>query len=211
MSISYGIEKRFEYESNNATKPFCYKMLKKNNKLGCAGMISMKSCCMLAVAVIIFGVASPSQAMPNFNRFLIHKRSEEPQSTLIAFPRVGRSVSDDEYNMLDDQNAGTRESNGIIESNSPPYLKFGEKSRIHTRSSKGSMMAFPRVGKRSPTNHIATLLSAQGRDYRQGQWSDDQGFKEAVRSNDLYLFLHSMLKEIAKGQHQHALNDIGEY
>ena len=114
--------------------------------------------------------------MPNFNRFLIHKRSEEPQSTLIAFPRVGRSVSDNDYNMIDDQNAETRESNGILESNSPPYLKYGQKSRIHTRSSKGSMMAFPRVGKRSsPTNHISTLVSAQARDYRQGKWSDDQG------------------------------------
>lgn len=38
---------------------------------------------------------------------------------------------------------------------------------------------------------------------------EEIGFKEAVWNNDLYLFLHTMLKEIAKTQHER--NDLGEY
>lgn len=154
MSISYGMEKRFEYESNNATKPSCYKMLKKNNKTGCAGLISMKSCSMLAVAVIIAGMAGPSQAMPNVkHRFLIHKRSEEPQSTLIAFPRVGRSVSDNDFNMLDDQNTETRSHTRSKRQALIPFPRTGKRAALipfpRTGKKRAALVAYPRTGKRA--------------------------------------------------------------
>ena len=114
--------------------------------------------------------------MPNVKRrFLIHKRPGEPQSTLIAFPRVGRSVPDDEYNMIDDQNAETPAS---------VHMRFGKRTRLHTRSSKGSMMAFPRVGKRgaAPNKDVTKLLSDRARNYGPEQWSDDQGILVVIFS-----------------------------
>ena len=74
------------------------------------------------------------------------RRSEKPQSTLIAFPRVGRSVSDQEYYKINDDEEELSPSNSVDPLETTDS-KLGKRARIHTRASKGSMMAFPRVGR----------------------------------------------------------------
>ena len=127
--------------------------------------------------------------MPNGPRqFLKHRRSEEPLSTLIAFPRVGkRSISDEEYNTFNDHDEDTPGDEGKSSSNLPSSLElpphqFGKRTRIHTRASKGSMMAFPRVGRSSPTNAIARILSSHAFNYGKGQFLDEQGILVVVIS-----------------------------
>merc|ERR1711963_148900 len=138
------------------------------------------------------------------------RRSEEPQSTLIAFPRVGRSVSDKEYFMSSDDTAPEEFDTSSLKA--APALKFGKRTRLHTRASKGSMMAFPRVGRSSPTYpKILPLLEHHFAKSASKEWSDDQGLKDAVKNNDLYQFLYSMLREIAKTQHQNGLTGFNEY
>ena len=114
------------------------------------------------------------------------RRSEEQlDSTLIAFPRVGRSVSDQEYYMTDEAAAGEHASQEMASLNSPSSLEssgrtFGKRSRIHIRASKGSMMAFPRVGKRvSSTNEYSKLMSSKVRDYESRILEDDLGIFKA--------------------------------
>ena len=83
----------------------------------------------------------------------------QARAAIIAFPRVGRSVSDDEYSTL---NAAQS------------YI--GEHPKIHTRSNEAtSMIAFPRVGRSPHTNDIMKLLADQSRYHGKGQWSLAQG------------------------------------
>ena len=114
------------------------------------------------------------------------RRSEEPQSTLIAFPRVGRSVSDQEYFMSGDETAP--EEHDALSLKASPEIKFGKRTRLHTRASKGSMMAFPRVGRSSPTYpKILPLLEHHFAKSASREWSDDQG----ILINTLYVILMS--------------------
>ena len=117
----------------------------------------------------------------------MERRSEEPQSTLIAFPRVGRSVSDQEYFMQGDESPEDLDS--AATSLNSPVVKFGKRTRLHTRASKGSMMAFPRVGKRqSPTYpKILPLLERHFANSASREWSNDQG----ILINTLYVILMS--------------------
>ena len=119
------------------------------------------------------------------------RRSEEPQSTLIAFPRVGRSVSDQEYFMSGDETAP--EEHDALSLKASPEIKFGKRTRLHTRASKGSMMAFPRVGKRqSPTYpKILPLLERHFANSASREWSNDQG----ILINTLYVILMSGRQE----------------
>ena len=99
------------------------------------------------------------------------RRSEKPQSTLIAFPRVGRSVSDQEYYTFNDE----REEASPSEARDS---KLGKRARIMTRASKGSMMAFPRVGRSSPINKFAKLFGSNEFDH--GKRAYDQGILVAI-------------------------------
>ena len=100
----------------------------------------------------------------------MERRSEEPQSTLIAFPRVGRSVSDQEYY------EAPEDFDSAASSLKAPEIKFGKRTRLHTRASKGSMMAFPRVGRSSPTYpKILPLLEHHFANSPSQEWSNDQG------------------------------------
>ena len=112
----------------------------------------------------------------------MERRSEEPQSTLIAFPRVGRSVSDQEYFMQGDESPEDLDS--AATSLNSPVVKFGKRTRLHTRASKGSMMAFPRVGRSSPTYpKILPLLEHHFANSASREWSNDQG----ILLNTLYI------------------------
>ena len=100
------------------------------------------------------------------------RRSEKPQSTLIAFPRVGRSISDQEYFNDDGEEASL---SNIASSSDDSNL--GKRTRIHTRASKGSMMAFPRVGRSSPIN-IPKFFGSNKFDHRKRSY--DQGIYVAI-------------------------------
>ena len=115
----------------------------------------------------------------------MERRSEEPQSTLIAFPRVGRSVPDQEYFMSGDESSPEELDASPLKA-SPD---IGKRTRLHTRASKGSMMAFPRVGKRqSPTYpKILPLLERHFANSASREWSNDQG----ILINTLYVILMS--------------------
>ena len=104
------------------------------------------------------------------------RRSEKPQSTLIAFPRVGRSVSDQEYFSDDEQEASP---SNIASFSETTDSKLGKRTRIHTRASKGSMMAFPRVGRSSPIN-IPKFFGSNEFDHRKRSY--DQGIFVAIFS-----------------------------
>ena len=129
--------------------------------------------------------------------------NDKHDATLIAFPRVGRSISDDEYYMMKKESGEKDESEPSL-SNFPssfevPLPSLGKRMRIHTRASKGSMMAFPRVGKRSiqafprvgkrslqafprvgrslPIDHYIRHAPKQEQNNEPGKLSDDQGTK----------------------------------
>ena len=113
----------------------------------------------------------------------MERRSEEPQSTLIAFPRVGRSV---EYFM----ESSPKELDASPLKASPD---IGKRTRLHIRTGNGSMMAFPRVGKRqSPTYpKILPLLERHFANSASREWSNDQG----ILINTLYVILMSGRQE----------------
>jgi len=143
MTNSYGMEKRSEYESNNAANSTYCKMLRKTS---CVEKISMRSCCMLAVVIIFAGMACPIQAMPGKER-----RAEERSSTLIAFPRVGRSVPDHEYYTMDEEAAGEHDSQEIASLHSSSSLESPDHTFAGSkiRSKRQALIPFPRTGKRS--------------------------------------------------------------
>ena len=106
------------------------------------------------------------------------RRSEKPQSTLIAFPRVGRSVSDQEYYMFNDEAESASPAN-IGSSSETADSHFGKRARINTRASKGSMMAFPRVGRSSPINKYEKIFGGSSV-YDHAKRSYDQGTLVAI-------------------------------
>jgi hypothetical protein len=200
--------KQTEYETNNSKKSSSCRMVKNNGLLKCVEEISMRPFCLVAVAITIFVVACPSQAMASsIGGSRVERKSEKPQSTLIAFPRVGRSVSDQEYYMFNEEDASS--PSNIAPSSDTTETKPGKRTRIHTRASKGSMMAFPRVGRSSPINTFQKFFGSN--EYDHGKRSYDQGLTDAVQNNDLYQFLHSVLREIAKTQQLNGINNFGEY
>jgi hypothetical protein len=225
MTISYAMGQKLDnHESSNVTQFNSCKMLKKDVR---TWMISVRTCWAIAAAVILASMVCPSLATAATS-------NDKHDATLIAFPRVGRSISDDEYYMMKKE-SGERDEAEPSLSNFPssfevPIPSLGKRMRIHTRASKGSMMAFPRVGKRSihafprvgkrslqafprvgrsePIDHYIRHSPKQEQNNEPGKLSDDQGFKAAVQNNDLYQFLHSMLREIAKTQQNSGLTDL---
>ena len=131
--------------------------------------------------------------------------NDKHDATLIAFPRVGRSISDDEYYMMKKESGEKDEPepepslSNFPSSFEVPIPSLGKRMRIHTRASKGSMMAFPRVGKRSiqafprvgkrslqafprvgrslPIDHYIRHAPKQEQNNEPGKLSDDQGTK----------------------------------
>ena len=94
----------------------------------------------------------------------VKRQNKDAQSTLIAFPRVGRSISSDEYLTAGNNNKEIKRSqpSNSYSQRNRAYWPIGEKRKIHTRSSKASMIAFPRVGKRNmPENNISNILKGQ--------------------------------------------------
>ena len=101
----------------------------------------------------------------------LKRQSKGVQSTLIAFPRVGRSISWGDSQTADNndkQLKRSQPSNSYAQRN---QHYFGEKRNIHTRSSKASMIAFPRVGKRNmPESSANNILKDQDLEPFQHEW-----------------------------------------
>merc|ERR1712110_152432 len=143
MTVSYGMGQKLDnHESSNVTKFNSCKMLKKDVH---SWMISVRTCWAIAAAIVLTSMVCPSLATAATS-------NDKHDATLIAFPRVGRSISDDEYYMMKKESGEKDESEPSL-SNFPSSFEVpipslaGSKSR--KRSKRQALIPFPRTGKRA--------------------------------------------------------------
>merc|ERR1712141_809996 len=102
-------------------------------------------CWAIAAVVVLASMVCPSLATAA-------NSNDKHDATLIAFPRVGRSISDDEYYMMKKESGEKDEPEPSL-SNFPSSFEVpipslaGSKSR--KRSKRQALIPFPRTGKRA--------------------------------------------------------------
>merc|ERR1712141_961884 len=112
-------------------------MLKKDVR---TWMISVRTCWTIAAVVVLASMVCPSLATAA-------NSNDKHDATLIAFPRVGRSISDDEYYMM-------KKESGEKDESEPSLSNFPSSFEVPLPSlGKRSLQAFPRVGRSLPIDH----------------------------------------------------------